>query len=428
MSHHLKDIDSPDIPSNFEPSEEPEEVKSICKFKRFVEVERECKPILSVSSKTKLGTDKIYGIAKDLSFQNGDWVQEAGRVPLMPFDESDMPKNFSESSVDPYVLSSKYSCKKSFEHSFMKDDRIMIVLRYPQIFSLTSRPILGEMISLNKKSDAKYFDKVQISSQLSYDSKYHFVSEQLVSRACNPYSCHELPDNNTIRVHKASQFCKVLKKFGSETFDIDSNLGPFVRDWETEGKNAMSIKLKLLITDLHCLPETNSPKTAKISAVFRALSSSEDRFYSGARTGLSGMTIAAEGTWSSSTCKLCMVGCIGLENDADGCDFRICLYLPGIFSITQRNILIGTISSRKETYVPLRFNKELRPLDIWNRYHDYSKSYLSYRFTKIEMVSALMQKDNSYNLGIRKIIHRFPGIEDDRNLTLLSSLSDEFSF
>ena len=64
----------------------------------------------------------------------------------------------------------------------------MLILRYPEIFTSTSRAILGELRSLNKKSDPKYFDKVQISSQLSYDWKYHFVSEQLVSRACNPYS------------------------------------------------------------------------------------------------------------------------------------------------------------------------------------------------------------------------------------------------
>lgn len=90
------------------------------------------------------------------------------------------------------------------------------------------------------------------------------------------------------------------------------NLGLFVHDWEiTEGKNA-----KLLITNLHCLPETNSPKTAKVSAFFRALSPSEDRLYSGSRTGLSGMTISAEGTWNSSTGKLCMVGCIGLAKNA----------------------------------------------------------------------------------------------------------------
>ncbi|KAJ8550837.1 hypothetical protein K7X08_000207 [Anisodus acutangulus] len=364
--------------SDYEPSGEPEEVKSICKFKRLAEVERACESILSVSSKMKLGNDKIYGIAKDLSFRNGDWVQDADSALLMPFDESDVPNNFSgigstlklasfwlmgmdfdrqpddvlgicgilsmaitrnrtlsdipqrwspwfltspgysdltiifeglyveeakggdrlmcllgtsvspfsDSSVDLYELSLKYSCKKRFEHFFKKDDRIMLVLRYAQIFSLTSRTILGEMRSLNKKSDPKYFDKVRISSQLSYDSKYHFVSEQLVSRACNPYSCHELPDNNRIRVHKASQFCKVLKKI-----------------------------------------ETNSPKTAKNFAVFRALSPSEDHLYSGARTGLSGMTISAEGTWSSSTGKLCMVGCIGLENDANGCDLGICLYL-----------------------------------------------------------------------------------------------------
>lgn len=285
--------------SDFEPSEEHEEVKNICKFKCLPEVERECEPVLSLSSKMKLGNDKIYGIAKDLSFQNGDWVQDSGSAPLMPFDASDMPKNFSgigstlklasfwlmgmnfdrqaddvlgicgilsmaitrnrtlsdipqrwspwfhtrpgysdltiifeglyveeanggdrlmclsvspfsESSVGPYEWSSRYSCKKSFEHSFVKDDTIMFILRYPQIFTLTSRAILGELRSLNKKSDPEYFNKVQISSQLSYDSKYHFVSEQLMSRACNPYSCHELPDNR-IRVHKASQFCKFFR-------------------------------------------------------------------------------------------------------------------------------------------------------------------------------------------------------------------------
>lgn len=72
------------------------------------------------------------------------------------------------------------------------------------------------------------------------------------------------------------------------------NLGPFVHDWEmTEGKNAMSKKFKLLLTNLHCLPETNSAKTAKVSAFFRVLSPSEDHFYSGSRTGLSRMTISA---------------------------------------------------------------------------------------------------------------------------------------
>lgn len=159
------------------------------------------------------------------------------------------------------------------------------------------------------------------------------------------------------------------------------------------------------------------PQKFLLSSEFSLL---EDHFYSGSRTGLSRMTISAEGTWNSSTGNLCMVCCIGLENDTDGCDSRICLYLPGIFSITQRNFLSGIISSIKEAYVPLQFKKGTPYLDIWNMYHGYSKSYLSYRFTRIEMLRAFMQKDNSYNLGmlITKIIHRFPGIEDDRNLTL----------
>ncbi|KAK4354446.1 hypothetical protein RND71_026640 [Anisodus tanguticus] len=150
---------------------------------------------------------------------------------------------------------------------------------------------------------------------------------------------------------------KVMKeqaKTRQQCDNASSSTGPFVCDWETEDKTTMYKKFNLLITDLHCLPETNFPKTARIFAICRALFPSEDRLYSGTRTGLSRMTISTEETWSSST---------------------------GAFSITQRNILTGTISSIKETYVPLRFKKELRPLDIWKMYHKYSKSYLSYRTT-----------------------------------------------
>ena len=62
-----------------------------------MEVKRECSPVVSSASNAQLGIQKFYEIAKGLSFQNGDWVQQASGVPLMPFDASDMPMNFSGS-------------------------------------------------------------------------------------------------------------------------------------------------------------------------------------------------------------------------------------------------------------------------------------------------------------------------------------------
>ncbi|PHT32218.1 hypothetical protein CQW23_28555 [Capsicum baccatum] len=180
---------------NYEPSEEHDEVKSIC-------------------------IPKTYGISKELSFQNGEafdirfglYVEDANDKDHLICLLGTSVYPFSENSVDPYEWSSKYSCMKSFERSFMKDDRIMLILQYPQIFTLTSNGILER-----------------------YRMKH----------------------------------CK--------------NLGSFVHDWETEGKNVMPRKFNLLITNLRCLPETNSHKTAKVFAVFRVISSSEDRLYSRTR-------------------------------------------------------------------------------------------------------------------------------------------------
>ena len=300
--------------SNFEDSDEP---LRICKYERFSEVKRECSSFLSSASELKLEKEKAYEIATELSFVNGDWVQEAGGAPLMPFDDSDMPRNFSspgsllklasfwmmgidfsrqlenainicgylsiaitrnstlsnrpeswtplffkrpgvselripfeglymeseenegerlmcllgtsippfsEGSSDPLKSSMPYRSRCNDQFSLLMDDRIMLVLRFPKRYTLTNRAIYGEMRSLNENSNPNYFDRVHMSSQLGFNSKYLFGSEMVVSKARDLYpDQHELIDNGV--KFEALQFCKLFRMFDGETFDIVENQG-----------------------------------------------------------------------------------------------------------------------------------------------------------------------------------------------------------
>ena len=521
--------------SNFEDSDEP---LRICKYERFSEVKRECSSFLSSASELKLEKEKAYEIATELSFVNGDWVQEAGGAPLMPFDDSDMPRNFSspgsllklasfwmmgidfsrqlenainicgylsiaitrnstlsnrpeswtplffkrpgvselripfeglymeseenegerlmcllgtsippfsEGSSDPLKSSMPYRSRCNDQFSLLMDDRIMLVLRFPKRYTLTNRAIYGEMRSLNENSNPNYFDRVHMSSQLGFNSKYLFGSEMVVSKARDLYpDQHELIDNGV--KFEALQFCKLFRMFDGETFDIVensrcdgkgencNNLDPFVLESEVKAINGIPPKFRLMMNNLHCVSgdNVNEPKTAKASAVFRAFSS-ENRFTAGGRTGVSGMTISAEGTWNSSSGQFCMIGCVGFtKTGSHGCNSQICLYFPATFSITQRSIIFGTISSlqKRDSHNPLWFRKVLRRLDLWNSYNDYSNSYLSYKYSKIESASILWKRNEKFNLGtiMKKSFMKYPSVEDINNITSVSLLSDKLGF
>lgn len=522
--------------------DEPDDPTSICKLTRSVELERECSPLLSsVVSRAELGTDKFYRIARDISFQNGDWMQEPNGSPLMPFDDTDMPNynvsafesllklasfyimgidfaqqndttiglcgllsigitrnrtmsyspqkwspwfhkspGYSDLTIlfqglyvesqetgerlmcllgtslfpysDIYANSFEYweqhhSCKINQSHN-LENNQIMLVLSYPQNFSLTSRAIIGEMRSLHRKTDDVYFDNVYISSMMSRDTKYQFLSEELVASACKDSSCHDTMVDDNIHISKGFQFCDVFQRFASsDAFDIvvvKSNcnsrycnkLGPFVLERNLEGTNQTLDEFKLIVANYRCVLGNNNSKkqkTAKVFAVFRAISPQANRHTSQSRSGLSGMTISAEGTWDSSTDQLCMIGCVGIEKGSDQCNSKICIYFPKTFSITQRKIFIGTISSMSNTDPSdsLIFKKELRPKDLWNYYNEYTKSNLVYKYSKIELATKLLTRNKKlvYVSFIKKfLILRYPFIRDQNNITSLSFLSSELGF
>ncbi|RZC64008.1 hypothetical protein C5167_025765 [Papaver somniferum] len=503
------------------------------KYDRLDEVRKECRSILSSASELVPENYINDRIRNGFSFVNGDWVQEsdaAAAAPLLPFDDSDMPKSSSNIQSPLKLISfwvtdvdSAHRTKKSVAISGMlfmgitrnssfgyqlygsnpqfqmypgntqltiffqgvyvetkanggeislcllgnavlpsrqsdssdpwewvkatpfnqppllQDDQILLVLHYPKSFTLSSRAIRGEMRSLNPESNLKYFDKLHISSQFGAAANYEFGSEALVSNACEPYP---YPDNslgNGINIYKGPRFCEILQRFTSSdafkvvpnwkcnnTDEYCSKLGPFATGKEIQATDGGFNNVRLVMQDVRCEAkyEHKNSSSAKVSTVFRVVTPFENKFTAIERTGLSNLTLRAEGIWNSSSGKLCMIGCLGPEgNDSNICNSRICLYIPLTFSISHQNIIFGTISSisnSTDSYFPLPFERQMISSELWDRF---GTSFLSYKYTKIDSASAFLDRSEPFDFRavIKKSLLSYPALED--GITFLDSLS-----
>ncbi|XP_031487779.1 uncharacterized protein LOC116255845 isoform X2 [Nymphaea colorata] len=72
-----------------------QEVNQNYKFERLDEVEKECGFVITQSIKLKTDSISSYTLKNELQFRNGDWKQDKGAAPLMPFDARNI------SSVSP---------------------------------------------------------------------------------------------------------------------------------------------------------------------------------------------------------------------------------------------------------------------------------------------------------------------------------------
>lgn len=250
----------------------------------------------------------------------------------------------------------------------------MLILKYPKLFSLATDGISGEMRSLRGKTNATYFNPVHISSRLSRQNKYNFGAGEILLKACSPYPFKDkLFDEEAIDMFEDG-FCNIFQSSLSsngifkffpiwETFNTSSigdKLGPFVVNNELKACAGDINDFRLLIHDFTCEEKRDEEngKSANVSAVFRLIKSHKEEYTMRERTGISGMTLSVEGMWRSSSGQVCMLGCIGLNGEtSERCNSRICLYLPVTFSIHQRSIIFGTISSLNdnELYPPLYF-------------------------------------------------------------------------
>lgn len=514
------------------------EVWETSKYDRLDEVKKECASVLSSASELRPQDSRIHSIKEELSFINGDWRQEAGKAPIMPFDDREIRKHSSDpqdplklvsfwvTDVDPahrsrksiavdgllamgitldgsfgnrvydetpqfriwpghselvvafegiYTVSKKNGGERVLcllgntmlpsrepnsvdpwewvnvsipvydQPPLSQDDRILLILRFPRRSTLTNQAIQGEMRSLNPKSNPKYFDQVQILSQFSKLTNYEFSSEKIVSKACDPYPFQDSLKNGGISIYRGSRFCEILEEVTrgqaftvvpnwrcNGTDEFCSKLGPYMSDKEIRATDGSFKDVKIYMQNINCEQKsTQGNDTFVVSAVFRAAPPTENQYTAATRSGLSNMTVVAEGVWKSPSGQLCMVGCLGLvDGEGSGCNSRICLYIATSFSIKQRSIAFGSFSSINKdnsSYFPLSFEKPVQPSELWN-YFNASKP--SYTYTEIAAAGVILEQDEPFTFGtvIKKSLLRFPKLEDaEAYLISLSLLSEDLT-
>ncbi|KAM7254263.1 hypothetical protein ACFE04_031945 [Oxalis oulophora] len=497
-------------------------------YDRIGEVNKHCAFLLSSASELKPGGIRIR---REMGFIDGDWRQDSGDSPMLPFDEGDTRKHTS-ARLTPLKLASfgvldvdrAHRTKKSvsvsgflsmgitldgsfpdrpYEHSqqfqiypghtqlsisfqgiymetkknggerlmcllgttmlpsresdtgdtwdwvkssqpaLLQDDQILLVLRYPMTLTLTNRTIQGEMTSLNAKSNSKYFDPVHILSQSS-TGRYEFGSGNLSSKACDPYPYQDNSTNGGIEIDKGIGFCNLIEQVTSDGGPITivpnwrcngtdafcSRFGPFGSNNEINATDGSFKDVKLFMQNLICEQQILSENTssAKVAAVFRAIPPSENQYTAVRRSGPTNMTLSAEGIWKSTEGQLCMVGCRGAESRF--CDSRICLYIPLTFSIRQRSVIVGSITSiddGKESYFPLAFEKLVQPGEMWNYYRN---SLPYYVYSKIDLAGVVLERNEPFSFGtiIKKSFLQFPKLENSFDyMSSLSYLSEDLT-
>ncbi|XVF86538.1 hypothetical protein PTKIN_Ptkin18bG0049200 [Pterospermum kingtungense] len=199
--------------------------------------------------------------------------------------------------------------------------------------------------------------------------------------------------------------------------DLCIKLGPFVSDKVVKSTNGSFKDVILSMQDIRCISMRGhrNASSARVAAVFRAAPALEDQYRVRWRHGLSNMALTAEGIWNSSSGQLCMVGCLGLVDvDGSSCNSRICLYIPLSFSIKQRSIVVGTISSidkRNKEYLPLSFERMVRPFELWNYFR---ASHPYYSYSKIQSAGAILERNEPFSFGtlVSKSLLQFPKVED----------------
>ncbi|GAB2250200.1 hypothetical protein Droror1_Dr00013559 [Drosera rotundifolia] len=307
------------------------------------------------------------------------------------------------------------------------DDQIL-VLRYPITVSIPNVAVRGELKSLNPVTDNKYFDEVRLLALSNeVNDNYQFSSREVPGGACDPYPYADSLLDGNIDMYKGSDICGMLNseilRESPLTFvpnwrckrsrEHCRQLGPFKMDKAIEATNRTFTGALLLMQNVQCKAKFVKPNDteARVFAVFRA------RLMS----GISNTTLVAEGKWRSSTGQLCMVGCVMTFDPAESaCDSRICLYIPGSLSITQRSLLFGSISSIKAgeaAYFPLSFQREVTDTGSWGWGR---LSELGYRYRYSVLGSLKTDEPSDLSVAVKKTLLKYPRL--DESADYMSSL------
>ncbi|KAG5035211.1 hypothetical protein JHK87_010121 [Glycine soja] len=338
----------------------------------------------------------------------GVYFESGGDRLLFLLGNTDLP--ISKPHVENRDITNSHWSGYSHQPHLLQDDQILLVLRYTQTFNLTSRAIKGEIRSISKHGSLKYFDIVYISSQLSRYSEYQF-SLELMPRSCkDKHLCQDWKQYDAL-TFSGYEFCKTIQSI-SEPFNV-------VPNYKFTDRYAYQSKLRPL-----------QPRKEFGFANWRLNQDTARE-----RTGLSNLTLLAEGTWDSSSGKLCVIEFSGdVDSVLEECNYHISLYFPREYSIKQRSLMLGSISSiANETnmFFPLQINYAPHPV-LLHLSLDPCGSYLSYNYTMIQIATSIRRRNqpSKFRLLKQSSLLKYPALEDEQDVLAaqLHFLSTNLSF
>ncbi|XVF84478.1 hypothetical protein PTKIN_Ptkin17bG0040100 [Pterospermum kingtungense] len=198
---------------------------------------------------------------------------------------------------------------------------------------------------------------------------------------------------------------------------VHGKLGPFLLGKEIEataGGGLTYDHIKLIFQHVKCEKVDDNPSrsngSAKVYMVIRAVPKGSLQHFERFRTGVSGLTLTAEGIWNSSSGQLLMVACQGTVHlGLEGCDYEIAMYFPRVSSIKQRSFLFGSISNVKKDIGPDN------PL-FFNAMTGSINEHLPYSYSKIKLLNVLERSSSlSYKILtiVKQSLFRYPVLKDE---------------
>uniref|UniRef100_N1R4P4 RING-type E3 ubiquitin transferase n=1 Tax=Aegilops tauschii TaxID=37682 RepID=N1R4P4_AEGTA len=403
-------------------------------YLRFADVNRHCQSMLSSATELAYEANRPYQVRHQLSFEKGDWRQDADHAPLLPFVAGDAPKKGARRLPEPLSLA-------TFVVTHVDDDE-----------EHRARPAVNVsgVLVLARKSAAPEF----APGLISY-SMYHYQPQELAAGAGHALPSSGADDGVSSRardVYNGSYPCLVLNRnaYGQVSTVLPGwqcnstaatggschGIGPFEMDKAADADAFAGVGI--IMQDFQCLEQydmAGPTGTAMVSVVFRALSPWEDWSTARSRSGLSGKTLSAEGVWKTSTGQACMVACRGIAGKK-ACNFRVCLFFPTTMSITGLDTMLGEITGVDAAaggvaYPPLlSFRQHMSPPRLWGYYPDDGIPLVSYKYNyaKVNQAGELRRRSelpSHFRKIVAKSLSMRDGAGNDRRS--LSSLADRLT-
>lgn len=270
-------------------------------------------------------------------------------------------------------------------------------LRYPAPKTIHHVSTVGKLSSIAEATDPTFFDPVTLHSIT--DGPFQYTMNATLAKECPTME----PDVLAEKLWREEKVCSQgwassHQVWSTQAFDVvwnpeceGANCSPFVKVGKAgEGKGA-----SLRFDRIRC----DGNRIQGILVVTNSLQAI-DRFADPTATD---GTLIAEGTWDSTTGKMCMIAChlFGKED----CEIAVTMQFPLTFKITQRSLVVGHIRSLRKVkdasyFKPITFRQLSTGLQV-TRFTSV-KNQPEYVYTKVEEATTLcaLEKKKSSSSGI----------------------------